>query len=246
MTPASDAASARSGGGTLTLRSNGSAGQQLDLTPHLFLVMQAGRNRVIPLRIRLCEIDEVNLSRASECRVEVHSDGLRCRIEIGVADSCMSSNHATLVREARAWRMVDRGSKNGSRVDGQRQHSVVLRDSAVIEMGRTFFVFRAALPTPGDAPRWVDAGKLDAGNGLATMLPELARHFTGLERLAASKSSLVIHGPTGSGKELLARAVHTLSGRRGPFVAVNCAALPECSSSVYAGSIDGRRLALAS
>ncbi|HEX3479759.1 MAG TPA: sigma 54-interacting transcriptional regulator [Kofleriaceae bacterium] len=222
-----DAASARSGGPTLTLRSHGSAGWQVELAPHLFLVMQAGCNRVAPLRIRLCEVDEVNLSRAGECRVEVHSDGLRCRVEIGVADSWMSSNHATLVRDAAGWRLVDRGSKNGSRVDGQRQPSAVLRDGAVIELGRTFFLFRAALPTPGDAPRWVDAGKLEAGGGLATMLPELARQFAELARLAASKSSLVIRGPTGSGKELIARAVHALSGRRGRFVAVNCAALPE-------------------
>src|SRR5690242_17870467 len=95
---ASDAG-ARSGRATLTLRSHDSAGRQIELAPHLFLVMQAGRNRVAPLRIRLSEVDEVNLSRASECRVEVHSDGLRCRLEIGIADDWMSSNHASLARD---------------------------------------------------------------------------------------------------------------------------------------------------
>ncbi len=55
------------------------------------------------------------------------------------------------------------------------------------------------------------------------------RRFLGIvQRVVASESSLLILGETGAGKEWLARAIHAESPRaRGPFLAVNCAALPE-------------------
>lgn len=52
--------------------------------------------------------------------------------------------------------------------------------------------------------------------------------LSSLPDIAESESPVLIEGPTGSGKELIARAIHNLSPRKeGPFIAVNCAALPE-------------------
>jgi len=57
---------------------------------------------------------------------------------------------------------------------------------------------------------------------------QMQQIFQILPDIAESESTVLIEGPTGSGKELLARAIHNLSGRGdNPMVAVNCAALPD-------------------
>jgi len=64
--------------------------------------------------------------------------------------------------------------------------------------------------------------------GIVGSSPPIVRAIATLARAAKSDTSIVITGETGSGKELFARLAHRLSPRAaGPFVAVNCAALPE-------------------
>jgi len=58
--------------------------------------------------------------------------------------------------------------------------------------------------------------------------PAMMRLFKILPQIAESSSTVLVEGPSGTGKELFARAIHNLSPRRKkPFVAVNCAALPD-------------------
>jgi len=58
--------------------------------------------------------------------------------------------------------------------------------------------------------------------------PAMLRLFEILPQISASNSTVLIEGPSGTGKELFARAIHNLSPRRKkPFVAINCAALPD-------------------
>ncbi|MBD3331930.1 PAS domain S-box protein [candidate division GN15 bacterium] len=58
--------------------------------------------------------------------------------------------------------------------------------------------------------------------------PQMQRIFEVLPAVAESPSTVLISGHTGAGKEVLARTIHALSPRsQGPFVAVNCAALPD-------------------
>jgi PAS domain-containing protein len=94
---------------------------------------------------------------------------------------------------------------------------------------------RAGARRGGDLPRPEPGGGAAPGAGrrfqmgdLVSRSPAMRRIFDILPQVAASDSTVLIQGETGTGKELLARALHDLSPRRKrPFVAVSCGALPD-------------------
>jgi two-component system response regulator HydG len=63
--------------------------------------------------------------------------------------------------------------------------------------------------------------------GLVGRSGPMRRLFAQLDRVAPSDVTVLIQGESGTGKELVAHAIHAQSGRRGAFVALNCAAIPE-------------------
>jgi two-component system response regulator HydG len=63
-------------------------------------------------------------------------------------------------------------------------------------------------------------------DGFVGKSPAMRRVYELVDRVAGSDASVLINGETGTGKELVARAIHRTSNRPGAFVAINCAALP--------------------
>lgn len=57
--------------------------------------------------------------------------------------------------------------------------------------------------------------------------PVMRRLYGLLEKVASTDATVMLYGESGTGKELAARAIHELSGVEGPFLAVNCAAMPK-------------------
>jgi transcriptional regulator with PAS, ATPase and Fis domain len=171
-------------------------------------------------------LDELVVGRGAERAVEAQREGGVQRLSVRVEDRWMSSAHARFRRELGHWYAEDLGSKNGTLVNGAVQSRAALADGDVIEVGHSFFLFAEDAALPPDEPL-EGAGPVSIGPGLTTLSPELAQVLAGLALLSRSTVPLLLEGETGTGKEVVARAVHQLSGRQGAFVAVNCGALPD-------------------
>jgi transcriptional regulator with AAA-type ATPase domain len=208
-----------------TLAREVSAGRQA-VAPHLFLILVSDRPTVSSIRLSLRGVERVALGRirgdGSSAGVYREEGGFR----VEVNDSWISTTHATLRRIFGAWSIEDKGSKNGTLVNGRPIHRERLADGDLIEAGHTFFIFRDDLPSSREDAAIVDAASLrPAAAGLATLLPSLAASFRQVVAVAPSSIPVVIRGESGTGKEVIASALHTLSGRKGPFQPVNCGTL---------------------
>jgi transcriptional regulator with GAF, ATPase, and Fis domain len=63
--------------------------------------------------------------------------------------------------------------------------------------------------------------------GIISQCGKMQRVFSIIEKVARIDATVLILGETGTGKELVARAIHKISGRKGIMVPVNCGAIPE-------------------
>lgn len=206
--------------------------------PHLWLVLECQQPVAPPVRFALEGIDEVVFGRgkARAFRRTTHDGG---GLEIRLADERASSRHARLSRRKEGWFLQDTGSKNGSFVNGVRRSEAPLVDGDVVELGRTFFLFRQSVESDPERGPIHEAPPIVAGEpGLSSMSPSLRRLFREVESRAPSDLSILVEGETGTGKEVLARAVHARSGRTGKLVAINCA---ELTGSLVEASLFGHR-----
>ena len=192
--------------------------------PFLFLVLEAGRPTGGSGRFAIDSADVIEIGRGGARAVERRIEGGMRLLSLRVPDPWMSRAHARITRRGAELAISDLGSSNGTLVDGLPVTSVPLRDGAIVELGHTFFVVRA-VPADDDVRDLLDAG--DGEPGLATVVPELEARLAELVRVASAAVSIVLHGPSGSGKEVLASIVHRVSVRPGPLVAVNCGAIPD-------------------
>ncbi len=193
--------------------------------PNLFHAFECNRPFSSPRRFALADVRSIVIGRGVIETTPVNGDPAALRIDI--ADSVVSTHHAQLRQEMGRWIIEDLGSKNGTRLNGVAVKSSALSDGDVLELGQSFFVFRHGVKTSADCAAQVNAKELGSCPVLTTLNPELAARFSALLPLVSSPVSIVIQGETGTGKELVARAVHQLFKREGHFVAVNCGGIPE-------------------
>ncbi len=132
-----------------------------------------------------------------------------------LSDSRASRRHAELVFDAGAqsYRLVDLDSRNGTYLNGHRVQAAVLQNGSVFRIGDSILVYSEAT-----VPDGLSAPEHRPGVSLAGAIANAAADLA-----APSDLPLLIAGPTGAGKEVMAKRIHASSGRPGALVPVNCA-----------------------
>jgi DNA-binding NtrC family response regulator len=157
-------------------------------------------------------------------------DSLPPRVLLGQSDSCelrltdpsVSRRHAAIELAGDRLRITDLGSKNGTYIDDVGIVEAFVHDGFRLRVGST--TIRGSCdeePPAVELPSATSFGRMIGGSR------EMRRLYRLCERLAASDVPVVIEGETGTGKEVLAEALHEQSARKqGPYVVFDCTAVP--------------------
>jgi len=141
--------------------------------------------------------------------------------DVRLTDPTVSSFHFEASAVPGGVHIVDLESVNGTLYGGARLERAILPSGAMLNVGRS--IVRLDLDAPF-APEATDIPQFGELRGASRPMREL---FSMLERLCRTDLGVLIEGQTGTGKELVARALHD-KGRtaNGPFMVLDCTAIP--------------------
>ncbi len=162
---------------------------------------------------------EIQVDGSAPCPVLV-GQGPACGLRL--SDPTVSRRHVALEPSRVGLRLTDLDSTNGTFVDRVRVRDVELVGEEMVSVGSTVLrvEFRPSAP-PVPPPAAHSFGNLVGESR------EMRRLYPLCARLAALDVTVVIEGETGTGKEVLAEAIHEQSPRAsGPFVIFDCTAVP--------------------
>ena len=219
------------------------AAREVRARPFLFLVLEADRPLAGGARFALEDLDQVLVGRAEtgagRQSGRTTADGKR-RLTIRTGGQFLSKDHATFRRgDGDDWTVEDLGSRNGVFVNGnQVEGPTGLNPGDLVSLGRLFFLFEF-----DETEQVHDFDAEDVSiqpTGFLSLVPSLTQKLARLRHEASRTTSITLVGETGTGKEVLARAIHGASGRTGPYLAVNCGAIPrELIQSELFGHVKG-------
>ncbi|MBN1774433.1 MAG: sigma 54-interacting transcriptional regulator [Deltaproteobacteria bacterium] len=157
--------------------------------------------------------------------------GREAGVGLCLPDEGLSRRHAEFRRTGDRVVVTDLGSKNGTRVNGRRLAAArELRHGDQVRAGECSIAVVKVAPLGPARPPTLPARSEAAEEPGEVVVedPCMKQVFEVCGRIAQAFTSVLVLGETGAGKEVIARHIHRASPfRDGPFVAINCSAIPE-------------------
>jgi len=148
--------------------------------------------------------------------------GHHASCDICIADPFISREHCQLSMSLDQLFLTDLNSTNGTFVKNERIHDIALQSTGSFSIGKSIIQYVKISEDTTILPSTDTC--LGALIGQSSSMRKI---FSIIQTVAPSTSAICIQGPSGSGKEVIAREIHNSSHRKNkPFIAVNCAAIP--------------------
>jgi transcriptional regulator with GAF, ATPase, and Fis domain len=184
-------------------------------------VEQGGAARLLTRKIRIEVVDGPDRGRVVELAGPEIRVGSGANASLAVTDRTVSRLHLTLRVEGDAIRVVDEGSRNGTILDGVRVRDAWAKPDSTIRAGDTTLCLRML-----DELLELPVSPRERMGGLIGRSAGMRRVFSLLEQIAPTDARVLVEGETGTGKELVAEALHQASRRADrPLVVVDCSAV---------------------
>jgi DNA-binding NtrC family response regulator len=196
----------------------------------------AGRTAIAARKMDVVVLDGADRGASAPITEQGTRVGTAPSAQLRLSDPTVSRLHCQLFLRPEGVTVRDSGSTNGTWFSGARLHEADLAPDATLKVGGTTLRIRG-----GDEPVEIAISDRDAFDEVVGASVPMRHVYAIMERVAPTDATVLVQGDTGTGKELVARALHRASRRAsGPFVAVDCGAIaPNVIESELFGHVRG-------
>jgi DNA-binding NtrC family response regulator len=142
--------------------------------------------------------------------------------DVVLSDDTVSRYHCKIIQEDTGYVLLDQRSTNGTFINKVRVREAYIKPGSIVSVGQSQLRFNAREEEVQIVP-----SRSDRCAGLIGGNPRMREIYSIIEKIAPTATTVVIDGETGTGKEVVAQAIHSLSPRaKNDLVVFDCGAVP--------------------
>lgn len=194
--------------------------QIIQAVPTQILSFKPSKNKLIYQDVELKDLESGTVYPILK---DIFSIGSAEGNDLIIDSSYVSSFHCKIEHIDGTFFLKDLGSTNGTFIDDNLVMESELPIRSVLRFGKQQFQF-----INNSREETIHPSTENVFEGMISKNASMQKNFSLVDKISHSQMAVLIHGPTGTGKELMAKAIHKRSARsKAPYITLNCGAIPK-------------------